>query len=170
MERNNGWQLAKTTGDATLDGVQRQYSGTAGRIENSEVGVFLGYAGRHRRALVDRALYPRKEWVGDASRRWAERYRRGYVLDVTSGQRLGFRAVTTWIEDLPAEAWQRLSAGEGVKGLRLYGWACVPYRGGAEGLRCTLLVQRSVARPEELSVPAVVVVVPGIFLEPALLA
>ena len=40
-------------------GVARQYSGTAGRIENSQIGVFLGYAGRHGRVLLDRALYPR---------------------------------------------------------------------------------------------------------------
>ena len=36
-------------------GVQRQYSGTAGRIENCQVGVFLGYASRYGRALIDRA-------------------------------------------------------------------------------------------------------------------
>jgi SRSO17 transposase len=33
-------------------GVQRQYSGTAGRIENCQLGVFLAYAGRHGRALI----------------------------------------------------------------------------------------------------------------------
>src|SRR5215204_727981 len=38
-------------------GVQRQYSGTAGRIENCQIGVFLGYASRHGHALIDRALY-----------------------------------------------------------------------------------------------------------------
>jgi SRSO17 transposase len=38
-------------------GVQRQYTGTAGRIENAQVGVFLGYASRHGHALIDRALY-----------------------------------------------------------------------------------------------------------------
>ena len=38
-------------------GVQRQYSGTAGRIENCRVGVFPGYASRHGRAPTDRALY-----------------------------------------------------------------------------------------------------------------
>ena len=37
-------------------GVQRQYSGTAGRIENCQIGVFLGYASRHGHALIDRAL------------------------------------------------------------------------------------------------------------------
>jgi hypothetical protein len=36
-------------------GVQRQYSGTAGRIENCQIGVFLGYASRHGQALIDRA-------------------------------------------------------------------------------------------------------------------
>src|SRR3954454_22788963 len=38
-------------------GVQRQYSGTVGRVENCQVGVFLGYASRHGRALIDHALY-----------------------------------------------------------------------------------------------------------------
>lgn len=38
-------------------GVQRQYSGTAGRIENCQVGVFLAFAGRKGCALVDRELY-----------------------------------------------------------------------------------------------------------------
>ena len=38
-------------------GVHRQDSGTAGRIENCPIGVFLGYASRHGPALIDRALY-----------------------------------------------------------------------------------------------------------------
>jgi SRSO17 transposase len=50
-------------------GVQRQYSGTAGRIENCQIGVFLGYASRHGRALIDRALYLPESWAGDAVRR-----------------------------------------------------------------------------------------------------
>ena len=50
-------------------GVARQYSGTAGRVENCQVGVFLGYATRHGRALLDRALYPPKEWANDTDRR-----------------------------------------------------------------------------------------------------
>ncbi len=37
-------------------GVQRQYTGTAGRIENSRIGVVLGYASQHGQALLDRAL------------------------------------------------------------------------------------------------------------------
>jgi hypothetical protein len=50
-------------------GVQRQYTGTAGRIENSQVGVFLGYASRHGHALIDRALYLPKDWAEDTERR-----------------------------------------------------------------------------------------------------
>lgn len=50
-------------------GVARQYSGTAGRIENCQVGVFLGYATRHGRALLDRELYLPREWAEDAKRR-----------------------------------------------------------------------------------------------------
>src|SRR5918997_4273079 len=52
-------------------GVQRQYSGTAGRRENSQVGVFLAYAGRQGRAFLDRALYLPRAWVDDPARRVA---------------------------------------------------------------------------------------------------
>jgi SRSO17 transposase len=50
-------------------GVARQYSGTAGRIENCQIGVFLGYATTTGRALLDRELYLPKEWANDADRR-----------------------------------------------------------------------------------------------------
>jgi SRSO17 transposase len=50
-------------------GVARQYSGTAGRIENCQIGVFLGYASGKGRAGIDRALYLPKEWAEDARRR-----------------------------------------------------------------------------------------------------
>ena len=50
-------------------GVQRQYSGTAGRIENCQIGVFLAYASRHGRALIDRALYLPEGWAADGARR-----------------------------------------------------------------------------------------------------
>jgi SRSO17 transposase len=52
-------------------GVARQYSGTAGRIENCQIGVFLGYATTRGRALLDRSLYLPKEWADDADRRRA---------------------------------------------------------------------------------------------------
>src|SRR3954470_24808718 len=49
-------------------GVARQYTGTAGRIENAQVGVFLAYAGRHGTAFLDRALYLPEEWTDDPDR------------------------------------------------------------------------------------------------------
>jgi SRSO17 transposase len=50
-------------------GVKRQYSGTAGRIENSQVGVFLCYGCDKGAALVDRELYIPQEWAEDRERR-----------------------------------------------------------------------------------------------------
>jgi SRSO17 transposase len=172
-------------------GVQRQYSGTAGRIENCQIGVFLGYAGRHGYALIDRALYLPQGWATDENRRRAavvpetvafatkpkqgltmleraldagvpcawvagdsvygadsairrelERRRVGYVLTVTSGQRLWPGMVSDWIEEVPADGWHRLSAGDGAKGPRLYDWACLPFRGAPQGWSKALLIRR----------------------------
>jgi SRSO17 transposase len=50
-------------------GVKRQYSGTAGRIENCQIGVFLAYHSLAGHALIDRALYLPREWADDAARR-----------------------------------------------------------------------------------------------------
>ncbi|CAG6391927.1 hypothetical protein SCOCK_140125 [Actinacidiphila cocklensis] len=50
-------------------GVQRQYTGTAGRIENSQVAVYLVYTGRHGHAVVDRELYTPRSWRTDDSQR-----------------------------------------------------------------------------------------------------
>lgn len=50
-------------------GVARQYSGTAGRRENCQVGVFLAYASAHGCAFLDRALYLPEEWAADTERR-----------------------------------------------------------------------------------------------------
>jgi SRSO17 transposase len=50
-------------------GVQRQYSGTAGRVENCQIGVFLAYATARGRALIDRELYlPEHTWCADRER------------------------------------------------------------------------------------------------------
>ena len=129
-------------------GVHRQYSGTAGRIENCQIGVFLAYASRHGRALLDRALYLPQTWTADrarcrkagipdevtfttkpkigramldraraahlpfawvtgdsvygadsALRRAIEAAGKGYVLTVTSAQRLGLRPVEDWAKN-----------------------------------------------------------------------
>jgi len=181
-------------------GVQRQYSGTAGRIENCQIGVFLGYASRHGQALIDRALYLPKSWTEDAARRrqagvpqeigfatkpvlarqmlmrafeagvpcafvagdsvygadgrlrrFIEAQGKGYVLEVTRAQRLGLRRVDAWARDIPAEDWQRLSAGDGAKGPRLYDWAYRGIRGGAKGWQKGLLIRRKLDMPEELA-------------------
>jgi SRSO17 transposase len=180
-------------------GVQRQYSGTAGRIENCQIGVFLGYASRHGHALIDRALYLPEVWADDPARRRAarvpentafatkpqlgrqmltrafaadvpcrwvtadsvygadyalrrciEKSGRGYVLAVTSRQRLGFKTVADWLEDVPRNGWQRLSAGDGAKGPRLYDWAYLPcdWLDAASGWRKGLLIRRKLAHPE----------------------
>jgi SRSO17 transposase len=50
-------------------GVARQYSGTAGRIENCQIGVFLSYASRWGQALIDRRLYLPQAWAEDSARR-----------------------------------------------------------------------------------------------------
>ena len=175
-------------------GVQRQYSGTAGRIENCQIGVFLGYAGRHGHALIDRALYLPQSWAGDEERRrlawvpeavafatkpklgaamleraldvgvpcaWVAadsvygadsalrqalvRRRIGYVLAVTSGQRLFPGTVRDWVEEVPADGWHRLAAGDGSKGPRLYDWAQLPFRGAPEGWDKGLLIRRRLA-------------------------
>jgi SRSO17 transposase len=182
-------------------GVQRQYSGTAGRIENCQIGVFLAYASVHGQALIDRALYLPESWAADPKRRdgagvpaqvtfatkpklgrmmlerafragvpcaWVtgdtvygadyalrrgiERARRGYVLAVTSAQRLGFKPVADWLEDVPGRAWRRLSAGDGAKGPRLYDWVWLPYRSDtAQGWNKGLLIRRRIAKPDKFS-------------------
>jgi SRSO17 transposase len=49
-------------------GVQRQYTGTTGRIENAQVATFLAYASSKGRALIDRELYLPKSWTDDRGR------------------------------------------------------------------------------------------------------
>jgi SRSO17 transposase len=49
-------------------GVARQYSGTAGKVENCQIGVFLGYASPLGQTLLDRELYLPKEWTDDCVR------------------------------------------------------------------------------------------------------
>jgi SRSO17 transposase len=58
--------LKKSTRSA---GVQRQYSGTAGRTENCQVGVFLAYASEYGHALIGRELYLPQSWAEDPGRR-----------------------------------------------------------------------------------------------------
>lgn len=50
-------------------GVQRQYTGTAGRVENAQVAVYLTYTSRHGHAGIDRALYLPMSWTDSEERR-----------------------------------------------------------------------------------------------------
>lgn len=184
-------------------GVQRQYSGTAGRIENCQIGVFLTLAGSGGRALIDRELYLPRPWCEDANRRdeasipddvtfatkpqmamrmieraWSARLRprwvladevygsahkfrrfleshgQSYVVAVTSQQRLwvDFRQqrVDAIVRQAPAEAWLRMSVGDGTKGPRLYDWTAGRFGAPSEhGLIRWLLARRSVDAPDE---------------------
>lgn len=190
-------------------GVGRQYSGTAGRIENCQIGVFASYASRWGHALIDRQLYLPKAWANDPERRAKahvpedvafatkpaiacemvarlldegapcafvladavygsdHRFRRmledrgqPYVLAVRSNHTLRFLEEwalvqtdpATTISELPTEAWQPLSAGEGAKGQRLYDWAWVPLRHQtAEGFSRWLLARRSLRDPQNIA-------------------
>ncbi|ALO91404.1 transposase [Streptomyces hygroscopicus subsp. limoneus] len=149
-------------------GVQRQYTGTAGRIENAQVAGYLVCAGRRGHAAVDRELYiPAARMIGrflDAGYRvgWfageevyggnpklraaLEERGVGFVLavacsaEVTTGAGK-FRA-DALAGKVPKRAWQKLSAGAGAKGHRYYGRAVV---GSAEGRpgRHRLLIRRN---------------------------
>jgi len=190
-------------------GVARQYSGTAGRIENCQIGVFASYASRWGHALIDRRLYLPKAWadapdrrakahvpedvafatkpamacdmianlldegtpcafvLADAVygsdfrfRRMLETREQPYVLAVRSTHSLRFLEEwhlvqtdpATMITDLPPEAWQALSAGEGAKGQRLYDWTRVPlnYTVG-KGFSRWLLARRSLRDPKTIA-------------------
>src|SRR5215218_1240914 len=52
----------------TSVGVQRQYSGTAGKVDNCQLGVFLAYASGKGRAFIDRELYLPRCWTDDPAR------------------------------------------------------------------------------------------------------
>ncbi len=186
-------------------GVARQHSGTAGRIENCQTGVFLGYATKKGRALLDRELYLPKEWAGDADRReeagvpkavgfatelvlarrmidravaagvparWVtadavygsdyhfraavEGHGRGYVAGGRAdfAVRSGFRQVRAkaLLAEVPADAWHRLSCGEGAKEPRLYDWALVraPSPDPETSVRW-VLIRRGLAEPDDVA-------------------
>lgn len=181
-------------------GVQRQYSGTAGRIENCQIGVFLTYTSVKGRALIDRELYLPKSWTKDRercaeagideavefetkpvlARRMLERVRAAgveipwftadeaygdnpglrdwleeedinYVLAVSCDQRFHTPTGPVRADELarraPRKGWQRLSAGKGSKGHRLFDWMLLdPGKDTHQ-----LLARRSISKPTELA-------------------
>lgn len=191
-------------------GVARQYTGTAGRIENAQVGVFLAYASSKGHALIDRELYlPHQEWCENAARRAAaaipedvmfatkptlagrmigraldaglrcawvlgdevygsdrrlrmdlEQRGQPFVLAIRRNEKLwsvlakslGQHAAADLAKALPTDAWQRLSAGAGAKGERLYDWARVRLTRLQEPpWEHWLLVRRGCRDPKELA-------------------
>ena len=169
-------------------GVKRQYSGTAGKVENCQIGVFLAYGSRRGAAFLDRELYLPQEWAEDVERRREAGVPEGVVFhtkaqlaqemiaravavgvpfawvtgDTVYGNAIGQRScqLRRWLEEqslsyvlavknneplwadtedgsaqvaarelaqqIPDDRWQRLSAGEGSKGPRLYDWGWLP--------------------------------------------
>jgi SRSO17 transposase len=183
-------------------GVQRQYSGTAGRTENCQVAVYLAYATGRGHALIDRALYLPRSWTCDPERmaaagvpedvqfatkpalattlilhaldggapadwvagdevygadpklRTALQARGvGYVLAVACSHPMptpaGKQRADQIAAGLPRRAWQRLSAGAGSKGPRLYDWAWTTIAADPEhGGRSWLLIRRNIRTGE----------------------
>jgi SRSO17 transposase len=80
-------------------GVARQYTGTAGRVENARVGVLLGYITPKGRALLDRALYLPKEWAGGTDRRKAAGVPKGtaFATKIVLARRMIDRAVAAGV-------------------------------------------------------------------------
>ena len=117
-------------------GVARQYTGSAGKITNCQIGVFACYVSRHGHAFIDRALYLPKAYsvygVGDVEKPLRQAGK-GYVLGVAKNH-----SVKSWgkakliagtaesvAQGLAPSDWKRLSAGDGAKGPRLCDWAYV---------------------------------------------
>jgi SRSO17 transposase len=195
-------------GDKSV-GVKRQYTGTVGKRENCQVGVFLAYASCRGQAFIDRELYLPVEWVDDTERReqagvpeevgmrtkpelakemlgraleggvkarWVvadsvygdtrrlgmflEEREQPYVLALSGKAHVwaGFyqHRVSGVLEALrqgelsTGESWERLSAGNGSKGPRLYDWLRLPLNPPIqEGFERWLLVRRSIEDPDE---------------------
>ena len=196
-------------------GVKRQYTGTAGKRENCQVGVFLCYASEKGAAFIDRELYLPEEWANDQPRRreagvpdevefatkpelarkmlqrafdaevraaWVvadsvygdarghigmflEEKKQPFVLALSGKAHVwcGFSQpkVSEVLDALregslppeeSEEGWERLSAGKGSKGERLYDWLRVALNNPLqEGFRRWLLVRRQIDDPDELS-------------------
>lgn len=191
-------------------GVARQYSGTAGRIENCQVGVFLGYASCYGRTFLDRELYVPKAWITDQDRRgaagipdhvtlvtkpklaiqmlarahaqvvpaawvtadsiygsdyafrtWIAQHGYGYVVAVPSNQHIFALhvdgvyqgSIAEIVASHPPRDWQRVSAGDGSKGPRMYDWSWHVIRESPHDpawMECWL-ARRSLADPTEIA-------------------
>ena len=89
-------------------GVQRQYSETAGRIENCQIGVFLAYASARGRTLLDRELYLPQVWAED----WERRREAGVPESV------GFRTKPQLAQLMLSGRWNQESPSAGLLEMR----------------------------------------------------
>ncbi|SFQ82465.1 IS701 family transposase, partial [Amycolatopsis rubida] len=132
-------------------GVQRQYTGTAGRIGNSQMSVFVVYSTSAGHIFIDRELYLPAGWVtGDeAYGKDAAGLRdplgdreQAYVLAVACDHRITDTAPRRprRRDGWPKRVWQELSAGAGAKGRRYCLWARIRLRqAGKPGQRWMLM-------------------------------
>jgi SRSO17 transposase len=81
-------------------GVKRQYSGTAGKIENCQVGTFLSYVTSRGSVLLDRRLYLPEEWCNDPERR-AQAKVPAEVVFQTKPQQAGEMLEHAWAQGVP---------------------------------------------------------------------
>jgi SRSO17 transposase len=126
-------------------GVARQYSGTAGRRENQQVGVFLAYASARGCAFLDRALYLPEVWAEDAERR-AEAGIPSSVEFATKGELARTMLERAFGADVPA----RWVAGDTVYGHdELRRWLEGQGRGYVLAVPCTHLIWTA-GRQEEV--------------------
>ncbi len=121
-------------------GVKRQYSGTAGRIENCQIGVFLAYATAQGRAFLDRALYLPEEWAADGTRR-VEAGVPSAVAFATKGQLARAMLARAFAAEVPA-AWVTGDTVYGDDG-RLRGWLEEQRRPYVLAVSCRHTVRRA---------------------------
>jgi len=121
-------------------GVKRQYSGTAGRIENCQIGVFLAYATAQGRAFLDRALYLPEEWAAEGTRR-VEAGVPSAVAFATKGQLARAMLARAFAAEVPA-AWVTGDTVYGDDG-RLRGWLEEQRRPYVLAVSCRHTVRRA---------------------------
>jgi SRSO17 transposase len=92
-------------------GVKRQYSGTAGKVENCQIGVFLSYATAKGHVLLDRRLYLPEEWANDPERRAEAKIPADVVFQTKPEQAMAMLE-TAWQAGVP----MRWVAGDEVYG------------------------------------------------------
>jgi SRSO17 transposase len=91
-----------------------------------------------------------------ALRGWLEGRKQAYVLAVSGKESVWLRdeqhQIKTILAALPSEGWERLSAGAGSKGPRLYDWRCLELSAPAQhGWKRLLLIRRSISDPSEVT-------------------